>query len=89
VSLPPAPLFNWQDRHRVEVLEATRSGLIAMCNALKPHYHRRVVLMGRVASLTTEILAAETALMKERIPLIRPFGTPSPSRGEGNTVNTL
>ena len=45
----PAPLFDWQHRHQIEVLEAKRSSLIERCHALKPNCHRRVVLLARVA----------------------------------------
>ena len=59
----PAPLFDWQHRHQIEVLEAKRSSLIERCHALKRNCHRRVVLLARVAEVTTEILERERALI--------------------------
>lgn len=59
-----APLLEWPDRAAIEALEASRARLIARCNALRPHSHKRVALLARVADLTTEILAREARIIK-------------------------
>ncbi len=54
---PPLPLF-----HRVElaVLQERREALLKRLQQKRPHSHGRIELLGRLKSVTAEILALET-----------------------------
>jgi hypothetical protein len=58
----PLPLLHWRHHQTLAVLRDERANLMRRLKNLRPHAHRRLILLARLTELTAMILRAESDL---------------------------